>query len=417
MRGKDEYNSFVHKNLKEFVEKFLSFDEKGNRLVGNNRCRCPLHESKDSDLAYNGRYGYWKCFGKCNETISDSFSLVQKIYFPVQEGSSKEEWKKSFKKTCEMFEQWIDGREIDNIIFQTESQQHVSEDVKLPSIFKMLSEKFISKNPIFTPEYVRFNIRKWFKLAEIDRFNKKTLKEFRIYETTDELPKEMYFLSNFYYYMLYDDNNRLVGFQGRRKDDSVTEINGFNIPKMYNLSGFDKSKMIYNLYNCKNCDSIVITEGPGDAVNLYELFGEHMFVSLMGGEISPYQIYLLKKYFAKNTRITLFLDNDAPGKHYAKKIAKKLLKEGFTKIYISHVWSVKDTGALKGLQGQREFAFCFVNAEPVGLDENDNLIYGYHLDLKGKSRFQYLLDKQRKIKKTIFEKILCTTNENKKEGK
>ena len=67
----EKYNSFIHSNLKEFVDVFLNKDIK-NKLNNNNRCRCPFHLSHDNDFAYNKRFGYWKCFGKCNEVVGES---------------------------------------------------------------------------------------------------------------------------------------------------------------------------------------------------------------------------------------------------------------------------------------------------------------------------------------------------------
>lgn len=143
--------------------------------------------------------------------------------------------------------------------------------------------------------------------------------------------------------MIKDENQRIVGFQGRRKDDSLVEV-----PKMYNLKGFDKSKVIYNFNNSKDSDAIILFEGPGDCCKAVELCnGKTLFASLMGGELSSYQIKLLEEYNFKNKQIYICLDNDGPGKMYAKKIAKKLLKRGFNDIYLTHVLTKKDVGSLK----------------------------------------------------------------------
>lgn len=396
----EKYNSFIHKNLKEFVETLLSKDI-NNRLSSSNRCKCPFHLSKDNDFAYNGRFGYWRCFGRCNQVIKDSFSLVQKLFFPVK-GTSKEEWLISYRNTCKLLDDFIDGRDCSLVVFQREEQMNYTTDVKIESIFQLLSKKYIEKNSIFTPEYIRCNIRKWFKIAEINRFDNKTIKAMKIFETTNLLPKEMFYLSYFWFYMLYDDNGRLVGFQGRRKDDENVVIGDFEIPKMYNLKGFDKSKVIYNLNNCikENNNSIVILEGPGDVARVYELFGVHFAISLMGGELSPYQIYLLKKYYRSDTKITVMLDNDAPGRKYAKKVIKKLLLAGFTNIAYTHVFNVKDAGALKGEFGRKEFATVYVNSIEVGLSKDQKKLVYFHLtDKQGKTPFLYLVNNFRRLKK------------------
>ena len=401
----EKYNSFIHSNLKEFVDVFLNKDIK-NKLNNNNRCRCPFHLSHDNDFAYNKRFGYWKCFGKCNEVVGDSFSVVQKLYFPYN-ANDKESKTKSYKNTCKMIEDFIAGREVKPIVFQKEEQMNYTSDVKMETIFQLMSKKFIEKNSIFTPEYIKNNFRSWFKFAEIDRFNKETIKEMKIFETNENLPKEMYFLSKFYFYMMYDDKNRLVGFQGRRKDDINITEGEIEIPKMYNLRGFDKSKMIYNLNNCikNNANSLIILEGPGDVSRIYELFNTHCCVSLMGGELSPYQIYLLKKYFKPDTKITVMLDNDAAGRKYAKKVMKKLLLAGFKNVNYAHVFTVKDAGALKGESGKTEFGVVYNYSIEVALDQDNNLVYEYRTDKKGKSTFAYLLDYFKNIKKFIENEV------------
>lgn len=397
---REKYNSFIHKNLKEFVETLLSKDI-NNRLSSSNRCKCPFHLSKDNDFAYNGRFGYWRCYGRCNESFRDSFQLIQQLYYPVKD-SSKEEWLTSYRKTCKLLDDFMDGRDCSSVVFQHEEQMNYTSDVKVETIFQLLSKKYVEKNSIFTPEYIRCNIRKWFKIAEINRFDNKTIKAMKIFETTENLPKEMHFLSYFWFYMLYDDNNRLVGFQGRRKnDDGKNVIGDFEIPKMYNLKGFDKSKIIYNLNNCikENNNSIVILEGPGDVSRIYELFGVHFAISLMGGELSPYQIYLLKKYYRPDTKITVMLDNDTPGRKYAKKVIKKLLLAGFTNVRYTHVFNVKDAGALKGETGRKEFALVYANSIEVGLSENKDLVYFHKTDKQGKTPFAFMLNRFKRLKK------------------
>lgn len=398
-----KYNSFIHKHLKEFVETLLSKDF-NNRLNHNNRCKCPFHLSKDNDFAYNGRFGYWKCFGRCNEVIGDSFSVIQKLYFPCN-FNDKEQVKVSFRNTCKLLDNFVNGREISNVVFQSEEQMNYTSDIKMETIFQLLSKRFIEKNSIFTPEYIRGNIRKWFELAKIDRFDAKTIKEMKIFQTTKFLPKEMYFLSKFYYYMMYDDKDRLVGFQGRRKDDVNIKEGEIEIPKMYNLKDFDKSKMIYNLNNClkESKDSLIIVEGPGDVSRIYELFNIHCCVSLMGGELSPYQIYLLKKYYKPSTKITVMLDNDGPGRKYAKKVMKKLLLAGFTKVRFARLFTVKDAGALKGEKGKKELAMCYCHSIEVELDENNNLIYERRTEKNGRSTFAYLLWYFKEVKKALIK--------------
>lgn len=174
----------------------------------------------------------------------------------------------------------------------------------------------------------------------------------RWYLSLEEGPK---YLQNFHLYLIFDDTNHLVSFQGRLTKEA--EEKGEVKNKAYNLPNFQKQNYLYGLNvvlkkNSENpqciakehrLEEISLHEGPADAIKAHE-FGYSYATSLLGLNISSVQIELIKKYLKEDGRVVIFLDNDEAGIKASKEIAEELKKNGIT-CYIARTSVNKDVGS------------------------------------------------------------------------
>ncbi len=191
-----------------------------------------------------------------------------------------------------------------------------------------------------------------FEFDNWKRFENKSCDKFKILKTTKNAPK---FLNYYHFYSILDEYNRIVGMQGRLKSDNEltkSELefkikrknDNFEIPKCYNFSNFQKSKVVYGLNRMKDSYKglVIVHEGPADVIRASE-FGLFA-ISCLGKDMSDYQSLLIKKYIKDPVRIVVFLDNDEAGKRGMKRIAQKLLDVGYDSslIYVCEQNIVKD---------------------------------------------------------------------------
>lgn len=112
-----------------------------------------------------------------------------------------------------------------------------------------------------------------------------------------------------------DDMGCLLAFSLR---DTVDKKND---PYKYIFTeGFDKDKVLYNLYDAKNHINnkpLIIVEGQKSVWRLYE-YGIKNAVAVMGSFLTEGQANLLYKYVVND--IIIFFDNDLAGINNAKKI-------------------------------------------------------------------------------------------------
>lgn len=107
------------------------------------------------------------------------------------------------------------------------------------------------------------------------------------------------------------ENGAMVGWQARAIDDYIT-------PKLLSSTGFKKSLCLYNYDNVKQAKSIVIVEGPIDAVKAHK----HNPVALLGKSISKEQFALVQS-LPHLEKIYIALDPDAQLE--AKELASRLV--------------------------------------------------------------------------------------------
>ena len=117
----------------------------------------------------------------------------------------------------------------------------------------------------------------------------------------------------------------------KANSEMLKEHFNLNVPKYKNRMGFQKSKILVDLYRAKKGDSIVLVEGYLDAINpnAYNVKAGNdnlKFVALGSAGFNDYQAELIA---SKEPKICyVFMDNDITGMAATKNIVFKLMKQG-----------------------------------------------------------------------------------------
>ena len=141
-------------------------------------------------------------------------------------------------------------------------------------------------------------------------------------------------LSNRITIPIWDENNRLVGWDSRYINDKyidTVDVDGFMITKYKISAGLKKRNLLYGLNQYRKTeklDYVVLVEGFKDVWLLYSI--GVIGVSVFGHSLSAYQLYLLKQ---RTKNVIVCFDNDAdseknPGQKGAKRVHKILTKNG-----------------------------------------------------------------------------------------
>jgi DNA primase len=112
-------------------------------------------------------------------------------------------------------------------------------------------------------------------------------------------------------YFVIEENGKVIGWQGRA-------ISEWMQPKLLSNAGLKKGLCLYNYDNVKSARSVVITEGPIDAIKAHR----HNSVALLGKSMSNEQFLLLQS-LPNLEKIYIALDPDAIDN--AKDLATKLI--------------------------------------------------------------------------------------------
>ena len=357
--NKEKIIKDISKCPSRFATEFLNLKE-----FGSKRFNCPIHHSKDGDLSFFE--GKWHCFGKCScsyNSIRLATLVANSITNDEWISLSKNEKRRMEEPVLANIEKWLAGQNFDkieekqddsNVFVYKDNENEYNNYLKLKPFIIQYRNKWDRNSSLKSCEkHLPICRARW------DRYSSNSIWEYSICEFTDKAPN---FLRNFYLYEIFDEQGRLVGAQGRRINDIETENDNFKVPKMYNFPGFKKNSVLYGLYQAltrekRKLDSddfpwtedrklpeICLHEGQGDVIKAYE-HGYMYSVALMGRELSPTQIDLLRKYV--EGKIIVFLDNDIPGIESGFKIAKILFNSGFKEVYITRIKSneIKDVGA------------------------------------------------------------------------
>lgn len=135
---------------------------------------------------------------------------------------------------------------------------------------------------------------------------------------------------------VWDENGDFVGFSGRSLSEAVE-------PKYWDF-GLPKRYILFNLNNARSSDTVVVVEGPLDAMKVWQA-GFHNVVAFFGGGFSKFQGRKLTTNFSE---VIIFTDNDEAGHDFIERIAKVCRDRG-RRVFVAKYepeWEETDPGAL-----------------------------------------------------------------------
>ena len=221
-------------------------------------CLCPLHKEKTPSFSINLETGAWYCFG-CHK----------KGYFKklVQLLKGKEYYDTKYK-------------ELDSIFFFTKKENKKVEH---------LSEELLTKFDVSHP-YILARLKNDYALINKYQIG------YSVEHDAITIP-------------IRDINNKLLNVQLRHLGK------GTKCTYLIDDNG-GKSSFLYNINNCWDTSTIIITEGPFDVLRTIQN-GYPNVIGLLGSALTPEQISLNNVYF---TKIIIAMDDDKAGKAGSRQI-------------------------------------------------------------------------------------------------
>ncbi len=128
---------------------------------------------------------------------------------------------------------------------------------------------------------------------------------------------------------IYDIKGRMI---------AITRRMLYGKPK-YKDSG-QKSRTLFNIQNAKGHRSVIVVEGPFDAIKVHAA-GYPNVVATMMGHLSPHQVSLLRRNFES---VIVFTDNDQAGRKLGQQIAQAC--QGMQVYFVPYLSDAKDPGEL-----------------------------------------------------------------------
>lgn len=133
---------------------------------------------------------------------------------------------------------------------------------------------------------------------------------------------------------VFDENGDFVGISGRAIEESQK-------PKYWD-KGVPKKHILFNLNVAKNYDSVIMVEGPLDAIKVSQS-GHKNVVATFGGFYSNEQAKKLNRRFRS---VIIFTDSDEAGRALAENIAEVSQKAGKDIYFIEYPNDIKDPGEM-----------------------------------------------------------------------
>ena len=95
------------------------------------------------------------------------------------------------------------------------------------------------------------------------------------------------------------------------------------MPKSFNYSGLNKSKYLFGAHLHKTGKPVILVEGPGDALKVYQAMGgDTCAVACMGAGVTKEHAATIKN--SRPSTVYIFADGDAAGRIMARKAVKVL---------------------------------------------------------------------------------------------
>ncbi len=313
-------------DIVEVVSKYVVLKKTGASYVG----LCPFHQDKHPSMHVNPQKGIFKCFS-CGAG-GDALSFIIKI-----EGK---EFKEVIEELAEKF-----GIELPKKFAGTTQLKPLKESmvnactkaVKFYSKYLLTSENATNARAYLKSRGITDEIIQEYGLGCAPNKYTELYNTLKSEFSNEVLEKAGLILQgknndwidrfrNRIIIPIRNENGDYVAFGARALEEGQN-------PKYLNSSDsliYNKSKILYGLYNAKNSisenDGVVIMEGYFDVISA-QTHGVKNCVASCGTALTPEHIKLLSRY-TKSRRIYLSFDTDIAGQNATKKGAD-IIKEAF----------------------------------------------------------------------------------------
>lgn len=312
-------NDLISKvNIVDVIGNFSKLYKSGSSL----KTLCNIHGDKSPSLSINIKKQIYKCF-VCDHggNALDYLLWAQKMNFNdaiefliKMSGENIENYqsliskKKVSKNEINLRKAIEDSSDIFNYylnIYLDEKNNEITKFIEKRKLTKDIINKFkLGFSPISLGENGYIEILEKKGNAKSTLINASILNENGTH----------IFFKNRLIFPIFDENDSVVGFSGRR----ITDEKNDDSPKYLNSREsllFKKSEILYNYNRAKSYNEIIIVEGFMDVI-AFSKIGKNNTVSLMGLSISN---TIINK-FKRHQEILLFLDNDEAGKKASLKL-------------------------------------------------------------------------------------------------
>lgn len=323
-------------NYFEFYSKFMKLKKVGSTYMAI----CPFHMDSNPSLSIDINEGLWYCFG-CNKG-GDIFNFVMEYedlnfidsikylseYLNIEFNEFIQEKKETaiINKTANKIKEKkiiikeklnylmkLFSEYYNKVLLKTNVGQKALEYLKNRGITEELIETFLIG-------YCPKNIKNTITFINKKKLNIKDLIDIGLIIEKDK--NKYYEIMNGRITFPIFKSNKIIGIAGRT-------INNKTEPKYINTIGLQKNSTLYALNITKNYikseNKAIITEGYFDALSIYKA-GFKNVVAIMGTNISPEQLNLLKKYCNK---VLLILDQDKSGTEATFKLLLLFISNNF----------------------------------------------------------------------------------------
>ncbi len=300
----------ILERIKSVVDPEILLSNLGFQITGKNdreiRCQCKIHGGTNkTSFVFNKAFKKWACFSNsCEEEFGkDVVGLIRATN------------RCSFTEAINMLS-YITGINLNEEIDEKTYNKFTAETERTHLIYE---------NEIINSE------EKELPLDLDNGFMKESKEHRKDYFLNKGFPQEVldYFGIGGVYFdyrgieraviPVHDDNDRLIGIQGRRMDEVEDD-------EKYRTERFKKGNILYNLNNAKefsgDSSTLILVEGVTDVWSLY-MMGYYNAVSSLGCKITKDQSLLVVKHVLN---LIVIFDGDEEGKKSADRVESILGK-------------------------------------------------------------------------------------------
>ncbi len=340
-------------DIVDVIREYINLDDKFKAL-------CPFHNDHSPSFSVHKDKQIYKCFtcGKSGNVITfvmdfNNISFMEALKLLANRAGIKLDIEDKPRKNT-IYDKYY---EINDTALKYFKNNLVSNDGKMA--LKYLNERGLTKELIN-----EFNIG----LASSNKLSELLLKKYSKEDLIDddiskenESGKVYDNFQNRIIFPIIDENNKVIGFSGRKYLDS--DDTSFKYVNTKETKIFKKRNIFYNinnaLINIKKQKEIIICEGFMDAIRVSSI-GYKNVVALMGTEFTEDHLNKIIKY---KCNVILNLDQDKPGVDHTIIIGDILQKNNIESSVIVFD-DYKDSDELIVNKGKEAFDISYNNRVP-----------------------------------------------------